>query len=83
MLRRYLDAAMQRATYEILADDGSHYGEIPGFAGVYANAETLEDCREEIEQTLEDWLLVRISRHLDLPNIPDAAKSESQGSYPR
>lgn len=29
MLRAYPDAAMRRARYEILADDGSFYGEIP------------------------------------------------------
>ncbi len=69
MLRRYLDAAMRRATYQILADDSSYYGEIPGFAGVYANAQTLEACREELQQTLEDWLLVRIARHLELPEV--------------
>lgn len=69
MLRRYLDAAMRRATYEILTDDRSYYGEIPGFAGVYASAQTLEACREELQQTLEDWLLVRIARHLELPVV--------------
>src|SRR3989304_2452336 len=61
MLRRYLDAAMRHATYEILGDDGTYYGEIPQFDGVYANAKTLEECREELQQTLEDWLLVRIA----------------------
>lgn len=69
VLRRYLDAAMRHATYEILTDDGTYYGEIPGFDGVYANAKTLEQCREELQQTLEDWLLVRIARHLDLPEV--------------
>ena len=69
VLRRYLDAAMRHAAYEILSDDGTYYGEIPGFDGVYANAKTLEECREELQQTLEDWLLVRIARHLDLPEV--------------
>jgi hypothetical protein len=34
MLTRYIQAAMHRATYEILPDDRTFYGEIPGFAGV-------------------------------------------------
>ena len=46
MLREYIGAAMRRAHYEILSDDGSYYGEIRGFEGVFANAETLEACRE-------------------------------------
>lgn len=49
MLTSYIGAAMHHATYEIL-DDGTYYGEIPGFQGVYANANTLEACREEWEQ---------------------------------
>ena len=46
MLTEYIRAAMRRARYEILEDDGSYSGEIPGFDGVWANAGNLEDCRE-------------------------------------
>jgi predicted RNase H-like HicB family nuclease len=46
MLTSYIQAAMKRAHYEILTDDGTFYGEIPGFDGVLANAGTLEECRE-------------------------------------
>jgi len=42
MLSRYIQAAMRQAKYKILSDDGSYYGEIPGFQGVYANAGCLE-----------------------------------------
>ena len=35
MIREYISAAMAKAEYEILCDDGSFYGEIPGFQGVY------------------------------------------------
>jgi len=69
MLTRYIRAAMHRATYEILPDDGSFYGEIPGFDGVYANTKTLETCREELEEVLEKWMLLRVSKHLPLPVV--------------
>ncbi len=69
MLTKYLKAAMSYAHYEILADDGSYYGEIPDCRGVYANAATLEECRGELEQALEDWLLFRIYKNLSLPKI--------------
>ena len=65
MLTDYVRAAMRRARYEILSDDKTYYGEIPGFAGVYANAETLEACRQELEEVLEAW----ISRRLPLPVV--------------
>ncbi len=69
MLTDYIRAAMHRAKYEILPDDGTFYGEIPGLDGVYANADTLEACREELEQVLEEWILLRVSRNLSLPII--------------
>jgi len=58
---------MAKAHYELLGQDEGFYAEIPGFQGVLAQAETLEACREELSNTLEDWLLFRISRHLPVP----------------
>jgi predicted RNase H-like HicB family nuclease len=69
MLSNYIRAALHRAKYEILSDDGSFYGEIPGFDGVYANADTLEACREELAEVLEEWIFFRISRNLPLPVV--------------
>lgn len=69
MLTSYIRAAMRKAKYEILRDDGSFYGEIPGFQGVYANASTLEACREELEEVLEEWILFSVSRNLLLPVV--------------
>ena len=60
MLSDYLHAALRRAMYEILPDDGSYYGEIPGFNGVYANADTLEECRKQLAEVLEEWILFRL-----------------------
>ena len=48
MLTKYIHAAMSKARYEILPDDGTFYGEIAGFNGVWANADTLEACRDEL-----------------------------------
>jgi predicted RNase H-like HicB family nuclease len=69
MLTTYIRDAMRQARYEILTDDGTFYGEIPGFDGVYANAVTLEACREELEEVLEEWILFRVSKHLPLPVV--------------
>jgi predicted RNase H-like HicB family nuclease len=68
MLTEYLRAVMAQAHYEIMEREG-FYGEIPGFQGLYAQAETLEACREELVSALEDWLLFRISRRLPIPVI--------------
>ena len=54
---------------EILNDDKSFYGHIPGFNGVYANTPTLEGCRKELEEVLEEWVFFRISQKLPLPTV--------------
>jgi len=69
MFSKYIQAAMRRAHYEMLTDDNQYYGEIPGLQGVYATGDTLEACREELAEVLEDWILIRISRHLSIPII--------------
>lgn len=69
MLREYVSAAMRGAHYEILEEDGTYYGEIPDLEGVYANAEILEACRDELEEVLEEWVLFRISRNLSIPVV--------------
>lgn len=69
MLLDYIQAALRHAKYEILSDDGSYYGEIPECNGVYASASTLEDCREELREVLEEWVLFRVYRNLPLPVI--------------
>jgi predicted RNase H-like HicB family nuclease len=69
MLVDYITAALRHAHYEILADDQSYYGDIPNFEGVYANAETLENCREELAEVLEEWVLFRVSKGLPLPVV--------------
>ena len=46
---------------------GETLQEIPGFEGVWADAVSLEDRRDELEEVLEEWLLFRLSRQLPVP----------------
>ncbi len=69
MITDYIRAAMARAHYEIIDDDHSYYGEIPGFDGVWANASSLEQCRTELEEVLEGWILFRVYQRLSLPEV--------------
>ncbi|HFE66963.1 MAG TPA: type II toxin-antitoxin system HicB family antitoxin [Chloroflexi bacterium] len=68
MLTAYIQAAMRHAQYEIL-EDGSYYGEIPGFPGVYANATDLESCREELQEILEGWIVLGLRLGHSLPSV--------------
>lgn len=69
MLTKYLKSAMKRAKYEILPDNEGYFGKIPGFQGVWANAETLEDCREELKEVLEEWIIFGLKTGTTLPTI--------------
>jgi predicted RNase H-like HicB family nuclease len=68
MFAEYLQAAMRHATYKQYPD-GSFFGSIPGFQGVWASEETLEATQKELESVLEDWILFRIEEHLGLPIV--------------
>ena len=69
MLSDYIAAALKHAKYEILEEDGAFYGEIPECKGVYAQSDSLEQCRYELEEVLEEWMLFRIHKNLELPEI--------------
>ena len=69
MLASYLDTAMERAHYEIVEDEGSFWGEIPGVQGVWARHATLEGCRRELREALSDWVALRLRLGLDIPML--------------
>jgi len=66
MLTNYIRTAMQKATYELL-EDGTFYGEIPECQGVWANAATLEVCREDLQDALEGWIILGLRLGHTLP----------------
>lgn len=66
MLSEFIEKKLKMARYKLLKD-GSYFGEIPGLKGVWANAKGLESCREELQEVLEDWLLLKVR---DRENVP-------------
>lgn len=70
MLLDYLNAALEKAKYEILhGDEEKYYAEIPSCKGVWATGKTLEECRRNLISTLEGWLIIRLQRKLPIPKI--------------
>ena len=69
MIRQYVRAAMRRARYEFIEDEEPVYGEIPELAGVWASAETLEECRDRLESALEDWLVFSLVNGFEIPAL--------------
>ena len=72
MLTNYINSALRRANYEILSDN-TFYGEISGFRGVYANAASLEECREQLREVLEGWIVLGLRLGHALPVVDGVA----------
>ena len=53
--------------YELLSEAEGFYGEIPALAGVWANASTLEACRNELQKALESWVILGLRLGHSLP----------------
>ena len=74
MLNNYMDKAMSHAQYERI-EDGTWFGHIPGFDGLWANAPTEEACQDELRDTLEGWILLGIAHPSDLPVVNGVSKA--------
>ncbi|MSO20147.1 MAG: type II toxin-antitoxin system HicB family antitoxin [Acidobacteria bacterium] len=68
MLVEYVQKKMETAKYKKL-EDGTYFGEIPGLRGVWGNAKKLEDCRRELQEVLEGWLLLKVSDREPIPGF--------------
>ena len=71
MLTDYVQEALNRAHYEMIEDEEPYYGEIPELQGVWATGHTLEVCRRNLADAVEDWLLFSIARGLSVPHLGD------------
>lgn len=68
MLRQYIASALARARYSNL-EGGEVYAEVPALRGVWASASSVEECRKELEDVIEGWILVRVAKGLSIPPI--------------
>ena len=68
MVFEYIQKALERAEYKKL-EDKTWFAEVPGFQGVWANGETVEECRKELSEVLEEWLLLKIKDGDPIPSM--------------
>ncbi len=71
MLIQYIQAALERAKYEIIDDEEPYYGEVPELEGVWATGKTLEECRRNLEEVIDEWIIIKLRNGLPLPRIGD------------
>jgi predicted RNase H-like HicB family nuclease len=69
MILQYIEKALSHARYEIIKDTNPYYGEVPELAGVWATGLTLEECRKNLIDVIEGWIIIRLKRGLPIPPI--------------
>jgi len=73
MLLQYIQVALERAHYEIIEDAEPFYGEVPALAGIWATGQTLEECRRNLAEAIEDWVLFSIAKGLPIPALGEVS----------
>jgi predicted RNase H-like HicB family nuclease len=68
MFAEYIQVALERAQYDTL-EDGSYVAIVPGLRGVIATGRTLEECRKDIIEVIEEWIVARLQWGHTIPTI--------------
>ena len=68
MLTEYIERAISKAKYKKL-EDGTYCGTIRPCLGAIAFGRTLRECKQEMRDVLEDWLIVKLRHGDPLPVI--------------
>ena len=74
MIIEYCNKAIEKAEYRKL-EDGTWFAEIPGFKGVWANGDSVEECRRELLDVLEERLVLKLRDKDPIPTV-DGLKIE-------
>jgi predicted RNase H-like HicB family nuclease len=69
MITEYIEEALKRAHYDIIEDEEPFYGEIEELQGVWATGKTLEECRHNLKEVIEGWILISIKKGLIIPKL--------------
>ena len=79
MLTAYIHAAMREARYEMM-EDGRFFAVVSPCEGLWADGNTLEGAREQLQDVLEDWILIK-ARHGDIFPVIAGVDIDPQPAY--
>jgi len=81
MLQSYISNYLDKAKYELIDGGRRFYAEIKELRGVWATGKTLEECRQNLVDTLEGWIILRLRKNLSVPNLKIPSKRVSLKKY--
>lgn len=69
MFSEYMAVALEKAQYKIIDDEYPYFAEVPELEGVWATGKTIEECRNELIEIIEEWIVARLQRGLSIPML--------------
>ncbi len=72
IIAEYALGAMTKARY-VQLQDGSYYADVFLCPGVWATGDTIQDCRDELQDMLIEWLIAAYDEQDALPDITELA----------
>lgn len=76
MIIEYIETALSKAKYEIIEDEEPYYGEVPELKGVWATGKILEECRRNLAEVIDGWIIVRLRKGLPIPTVGECKIEE-------
>jgi predicted RNase H-like HicB family nuclease len=67
MYPEYKKEALKRAKFELINNEEPYYGEVTELRGVWATGKTPEECRQNLTEVIDGWLVVRLRKGLLIP----------------
>lgn len=77
MFAEYIQAALERAEYEIIDNPDPYYAHVPGLVGVWATGKTFEECRKELIEVIEEWIVAKLQWGQNVPPMGGLTISSS------
>jgi predicted RNase H-like HicB family nuclease len=81
MFSEYIQAALEGAEYDTL-EDGSYVATVPGLQGVIAVGNSFEECRKDLIEVIEEWIIARIQWGYSIPPIAGHTIESSKEPIP-
>ncbi|MFH1192421.1 MAG: DUF1902 domain-containing protein [bacterium] len=65
-INNYIEKMLKKVQYEYDAETKSWCAILKDLPGVYAQADNIEDARQQVAEVIEDYIIVSLQKHQEL-----------------
>lgn len=73
-INNYIEKMLKKVQYEYDEETKSWCAILKDLPGVYAQADNVEEAREQIAEVIEDYIIVSLQKHQELPAFKKTQK---------